>query len=100
MRYDETESDPHPIRCIALALALIYYFRLPTKEDNAQRNDTTTPSREDLAAVLSPLIPEFAEKIQHELEQFVNSNNFVIPHGVAINQAVSFSSSLLKKKNI
>ena len=90
MKYNENDDDPNPIRCIALALALIYYFRLPTKEDNAQRNDQTTPSREELGELLSRSIPEFVKVIQSELETFVNTKNFVIPHGVAVNQAVSF----------
>jgi hypothetical protein len=94
MRYDnEIENGGHSydskaIRCIALSLALIYYFRLPTREDNSQRNDRQTPSREELAEILSKSIPDFEELIQNELEKFVNTNNFVIPHGVAINQAV------------
>ena len=81
--------QPDSIRCIALALALIYYFRLPTEEDNAQRKDEKTPPREQLARVLSRTIPNFVEIIQNELENFVNNENFVIPPGVAINQAVS-----------
>ena len=89
MRYDEDHDEPNPIRCIALSLALIYYFRLPTKEDNSQRNDHTTPSREELGDVLSRSIPDFVLIIQNELERFVNTDNFVIPHGVAVNQAVS-----------
>ena len=98
MRYDdeiesEHENDqPNPIICIALALALIYYFRLPTKEDNSQRNDQTTPSREELGELLSRSIPDFVQRIQNELENFVNTENFVIPHGVAVNQAVSLLS--------
>ncbi len=92
LRYDnEIEQhsyDPNPMRCIALSLALIYYFRLPTKEHNSQRHDNKTPSREELAEILSQSIPEFDELIQNELETFVNPENFVIPHGVAINQAV------------
>jgi hypothetical protein len=94
MRFDdeiECGNDlyqPNPIRCIALALALIYYFRLPTEEDNAQRKDEQTPPREKLAALLSRTIPEFVDIIQNELDKFVNTDNFVIPHGVAINQAV------------
>jgi hypothetical protein len=97
MRFDdeiECGNDlyqPNPIRCIALALALIYYFRLPTEEDNAQRKDEQTPPREKLAALLSRTIPEFVDIIQNELDKFVNTNNFVIPHGVAINQAVSIT---------
>ncbi|CAF2053256.1 unnamed protein product, partial [Rotaria magnacalcarata] len=94
MRFDdEIENDdnlyqPNPIRCIALSLALIYYFRLPTEEDNAQRNDKQTPTREQLAKLLSQTIPDFVDVIQNELDRFVNSDNFVIPHAVAINQAV------------
>jgi hypothetical protein len=94
LRYDnEIENgqhifDPNPIRCIGLALALIYYFRLPTKEHNSQRNDDKIPPREELAKILSRSIPDFDELIQNELEAFVNTDNFVIPHGVAINQAV------------
>ncbi|CAF1380067.1 unnamed protein product, partial [Rotaria sordida] len=80
--------QPNPIRCIALALALIYYFRLPTEEDNAQRNDKHTPTREQLARLLSRTIPNFVDIIQDELDKFVNTDNFVIPHAVAINQAV------------
>jgi hypothetical protein len=67
---------------------LIYYFRLPTKEDNLQRKDDQTPPREELAEVLSKSIPDFDEIIRNELETFVNTDNFVIPNGVAINQAV------------
>jgi hypothetical protein len=95
MRFDdEIESgndlyQPNPVRCIALALALIYYFRLPTDEDNTQRKDKDTPPREKLAALLSRTIPNFVDVIQDELNRFVNTDNFVIPHGVAINQAVS-----------
>ena len=89
MKYDEDDDTPNPIRCIALSLALIYYFRLPTKEDNLQRKDSTTPSREELGELLSQTVPEFVEVIQNELEKFVNTDNFVIPHGVAVNQAVS-----------
>ena len=97
MRFDgeiESSNDvyqPNPIRCIVLALALIYYFRLPTTEDNEQRKDKQTPPREQLAALLSRTIPDFVDIIQIELDKFVNTNNFVIPNGVAINQAVCFS---------
>jgi hypothetical protein len=106
MRYDdeiENGNDrfqPNPIRCIALSLALTYYFRLPTAEDNAQRNDRKTPSREDLGQLLSETIPNFVDIIQLELAKFVNTNNFVIPQGVAINQAVCiFSVNFLKYIN-
>ncbi len=94
MRYDDEIENVHqsydsnPIRCIALSLALIYYFRLPTTEDNLQRNDSKTPSREQLATILSQTIPNFEQFIQKELVRFVNTDNFVIPQGVAINQAV------------
>ena len=99
MRYDDDhEGEPNPIRCIALSLALIYYFRLPTKEDNAQRNDHRTPTREKLGEILSENIPDFVEIIQNELEEFVNTDHFVIPHGVAVNQAVRHLSFILKKK--
>ncbi len=87
MRYDD-EIENNPIRCIALSIALIYYFRLPTIEDNLQRHDTKTPSREQLARALSQTIPNFEQLIQNELERFVNNEHFVIPQGVAINQAV------------
>ncbi|CAF1625327.1 unnamed protein product, partial [Adineta ricciae] len=80
--------QPNPIRCIALALALIYYFRLPTIEDNEQRKNYETPPREQLAEILSRTIPDFVDVIKSELHKFVNTDNFVIPHGVAINQAV------------
>ena len=94
MRYDDelghgdNVHEPDPIRCIALALALIYYFRLPTEQDNIQRNDLHTPPREKLAELLSKSIPDFVKVIQNELERFVNTDNFMIPNGVAINQAV------------
>ncbi|CAF4226091.1 unnamed protein product [Rotaria sp. Silwood2] len=87
MKYDENDKEPDPIRCIALSLALIYYFRLPT-HDNAQRNDHSTPSREQLGELLSQYIPDFIETIQNALEKFVNTDNFTIPHGVAVNQAI------------
>lgn len=89
MKYDQEDDQPDPIRCITLALALTYYFRLPTKVDNAQRNDQSTPSREELGELLSTVIPYFVDVIQNELEKFVNTENFVIPQGVAVNQAVS-----------
>jgi hypothetical protein len=86
---DEIENtQKYSIRCIALSIALIYYFRLPTIEDNLQRNDTQTPSREQLARELSTTIPNFGQIIQNELERFVNNEHFDIPQGVAINQAV------------
>ncbi|CAF3853458.1 unnamed protein product [Rotaria sp. Silwood1] len=88
LKFDQKSYTPNPIRCIALSIALIYYFRLPTKEDNLQRNDTKTPSREQLAELLREAIPDFDQVVQDELERFVNNNNFVIPQGVAINQAV------------
>ncbi|CAM4768543.1 unnamed protein product [Rotaria magnacalcarata] len=91
MRYDDETNasyQPNPIRCITLSIALTYYFRLPTEEDNRQRNDHHTPTREELGNLLSDIIPDFLEIIQFELEKFVNADNFVIPHGVAINQAV------------
>ncbi|CAF4474361.1 unnamed protein product, partial [Rotaria magnacalcarata] len=78
---ENNNDDPDPIPCIALALALLYYFRLPTNEDNVQRNDRSTPSREEFGDVLSKYIPGFVEIIQNELEQFVNTDHFVIPHG-------------------
>ncbi|CAF5018868.1 unnamed protein product, partial [Rotaria sp. Silwood1] len=86
-KFDQKTYTPNPIRCIALSLALTYYFRLPTKEDNLQRNDDKSPSREQLAELLSECIADFQSIVQHELEKFVNTNNFVIPQGVAINQA-------------
>ncbi|CAF1222260.1 unnamed protein product [Adineta steineri] len=88
MKYDEDDGMPNPIRCIALSIALIYYFRLPTKEDNLQRKDSTTPSREELGELLLRTIPDFVDVIQNELEKFVNTDNFVVPHGVAVNQAI------------
>lgn len=99
IRYDDEvnmDYQPNPIRCIALSIALTYYLRLPTEEDNKQRNDCTTPTREELGNLLSDSIPDFAEIIQNEIENFVNADNFVIPHGVAINQAVGlfFSTRL------
>lgn len=94
LTYDQSTYTPNPVRCIALAIALIYYFRLPTDEDNRQRNDHTTPSRERLARLLAGAIPEFNRVIEDELERFVNKNNFEIPPGVAINQAVCVSSFL------
>lgn len=75
-------------KSIALALALIYYFRLPTEDDNHQRGDKKTPPREHLARVLSRSIPDFCNIIDEVLENFVSRENFVIPPGVAINQAV------------
>ncbi|CAF4783615.1 unnamed protein product, partial [Rotaria sp. Silwood2] len=85
MRYDDEIND-HEIQyqscskqCIALALALTYYFRFPTAEDNLQRNDTQTPTREELDQLLSNIIPEFSEMIEQELERFFNTNNCVFP---------------------
>ena len=86
----EKSEKPDTLRCIALSLASTYYFRLPTAEDNKQRNDQNTPTREDFNILLSQTIPDFGDLIQTELDRFVNSEHFVIPPGVAINQAVCF----------
>jgi hypothetical protein len=83
------------MRCIILSLALIYYFRLPTKLDNNQRNDHNTPSREELGELLDRTLPDFVHTVQAELEKFVNTHNFLIPPGVAVNQAVSLHFSAL-----
>ena len=94
LRYEEDlQKDPkyfkpNPERCIALAIALIYYFRLPTEEDNRRRNDHQTPTREKLAIVIKETIHNFEYLIERELVRFVNLENFVIPEAVAINQAV------------
>lgn len=94
-RYDdETKHEQNyfnfdPKCSIALAIALIYYFRLPTKEDNVHQSDTETPTREQFAQALWRTIPDFEQLINDELLRFVNEENFVIPQGVAINQAVS-----------
>lgn len=71
---------------------MIYYFRLPTIEDNVQRGDTKTPTREQLAWALSDAIENFEQLIEDELLRFVNEENFLIPQGVAINQAVCYIS--------
>ncbi|CAF3288496.1 unnamed protein product [Rotaria sp. Silwood2] len=88
MRFDDETVEPDVIRCIVLALALTYYFRLPTQEDNDQRNNQKDPPREKLASILSQKVPDFVDIIERELANFVNPNNFLIPQGVAINQAV------------
>ncbi|CAF5066777.1 unnamed protein product, partial [Rotaria sp. Silwood1] len=51
-----------------ITFSLIYCFRLSTKEDNAQRNDHYTSSRENLGEFLSENIPDFVKIIQNELE--------------------------------
>jgi hypothetical protein len=76
---------------------LIYYFRLPTAEHNSQINDNVTPSREEFGKILSSCIPDFNKTVQEELVKFVNTNNFVIPQGVAINQAVCIFCFLKQK---
>lgn len=88
MKYDEKDSRSDAKKCIILSLALIYYFRLPTKEDNNKRNDRTTPTREELGEILERTLPDFVQTVQEELNKFVNTTNFIIPSGVAINQAV------------
>ena len=91
----EKSDEPDAMRCIALSLALIYYFRLPTREDNQQRKDDKTPSREELGELLSRTIPDFVVTVESELESFVSKDNFVIPDGVAVNQAVSLIKAVL-----
>ncbi|CAF1212894.1 unnamed protein product [Rotaria sp. Silwood1] len=88
LKFGQKTDFSNPMRCIALSIALTYYFRLPTKEDNLQRNDKKSPSREQLAELLSHPIPNFDYIVQNELERFVNTDNFIIPRGVAINKAV------------
>ncbi|CAF4186428.1 unnamed protein product, partial [Rotaria sordida] len=85
---NKDEEDPDLDRCIALSLSLIYYFRLPTDEDNKKRGDQKKPSREQLAGLLSKNLPKFSRIVQQELENFVSTKNFIIPPGVAINQAI------------
>ena len=89
--HDNEEREIKFRKSIALSLSLIYYFRLPTNEDNLQRKDETTPSREDFNKMISAYIPNFTRTIEEELVKFVNTDNFVIPQGVAINQAVCIS---------
>ena len=72
-------------------MALTYYFRLPSQEVSMQRETANASSREQLAALLSKTIPAFADTIDEVLSRFVNSDNFLIPNGVAINQAVCVS---------
>ncbi|CAF1372230.1 unnamed protein product [Rotaria sp. Silwood1] len=81
---------PNPIRCIALSIALTYYFRLPTKEDNLQGNDKKLPAREQLTKLVGQAMPHFDYIVQNELERFVNTDNIVIPQGIAMNQAFVF----------
>ncbi|CAF0924968.1 unnamed protein product [Rotaria sordida] len=90
MKYDKSNSDEDldSKPCIALSLALTYYFRLPTEQDNKLRNDTSAPPREEFGKLLSNFIPDFVETVQKELEEFVNTDNFTIPNGVAVNQAI------------
>ncbi|CAF3577000.1 unnamed protein product, partial [Rotaria sp. Silwood2] len=89
MKYDKVYNEQDKaIRCVALSLALIYYFRLPVNDVNAEQTDHNTLSREKLGEILSEIIPNFVKIIQDELERFVTTDNFVIPHGVAINQAI------------
>ena len=94
LHYDETpvadgqKDEVDPLKCIALSIALIYYFRLATEAHNRQCNDHSNPTREAFAEALHGTIPDFGQRIDHELEQFVNRKNFHIPEGVAINQAV------------
>lgn len=90
--HDQKTFTQDPIMCITLSIALIYYFRLPTEEDSRQRTDTKTPTREELARIIEETIPGFERTIQDTLERFVNTDNFVIPQGVAINQAVCILS--------
>ncbi|CAF3767821.1 unnamed protein product, partial [Rotaria sp. Silwood1] len=79
----------YALRCIALSIALIYYFRLPKRNDNKESKVKNRPSREDLAKKLHEgTIPNFPNIIETELQKFVNDKNFVIPKGVAINQAI------------
>lgn len=94
LQYDETartvnhDDDAVATQWIALSIALIYYFRLPTEADSEHRKDQSTPTREEFARKFHGIIPNFGRLIEEELEHFVNPNNFAIPQGVAINQAV------------
>ncbi|CAF4683188.1 unnamed protein product [Rotaria sp. Silwood1] len=83
------DRTQYALKCIALSIALIYYFRLPTGNDNEESKDKKKSSRKDLAKKLSAAtIPNFANIVETELKKFVNDENFVIPKGVAINQAI------------
>ncbi|CAF4003204.1 unnamed protein product [Rotaria sp. Silwood1] len=88
LKVQEFSYFPNPIRCIALSIALTYYFRLPTKEDNLQGNDKKLPAREQLTKLVGQAMPHFDYIVQNELERFVNTDNIVIPQGIAMNQAV------------
>ncbi|CAF1381257.1 unnamed protein product, partial [Didymodactylos carnosus] len=85
---DDNDNAPNPVACIALSIALIYYFRLPTVADRVQYGDLKSATREQFSKVLSRTIPNFDCIIQTELERFVTHENFLIPNGVALNQAV------------
>ncbi|CAF1595849.1 unnamed protein product, partial [Didymodactylos carnosus] len=100
LRYDDEIKDEHndsndsvnlyernPVICIALSIALIYYFRLATTNDRKQYDDVESPTREEFSRILSRTIPDFDRVVQIELEKFVTHDNFLIPSGVALNQA-------------
>ncbi|CAF1680227.1 unnamed protein product, partial [Didymodactylos carnosus] len=83
LKYDNQAYEPSPQLCIALSIALVYYFRLPTKTDREERNDKDSPTREELSEILSrTFLSNFDEMIQSELEKFVTNDNFLIPSGV------------------
>ncbi|CAF1429735.1 unnamed protein product [Didymodactylos carnosus] len=72
LKYDNEIYEPNPHLCIALSIALVYYFRLLTNADREERNDKVSPTREQLSDIMSrTFLSNFNEMIQNELEKFV-----------------------------
>jgi len=76
---------------VRLAVAVVYYLRLPDSEAVANGNRRLFEGRMD--AVMPPYSTEgpgsaFRVFVQGELEKFVSHANFEIPPGIALNQAL------------
>ncbi|CAF0900000.1 unnamed protein product, partial [Didymodactylos carnosus] len=83
-----TDDEQNSVRCITLAIAMVYYFRLPTQDDRQKQNFNDEATREEFSKALSRTIPDFGEIVQKELEKFVTTENVLLPPGVALNQAI------------
>ena len=80
---------------VRLAIALVYYFRLPDSTSTDEERITTVgrQSLERLMDRFLPAMPQqgklgFRDFVQEQLDSFVCPEHFVIPPGIALNQAL------------
>jgi len=80
------QQDNTFLNAVCMAIACVYYFRLPEESSHG-------PTRTTFSVRLSRLLPplsslSFAQIVSRSLAQIISPTNFSIPAGVALNQAL------------